>query len=101
MYTLQVIRSGGVGAASTVARFGALVAPFVPLLVNNLSRAKNLNLILNPFNISFLLQNYIYPPLPLLLFGTVSLIAGLLALLLPETLGYKLPDTVCYHFNLK
>lgn len=29
-----IIRSGGVGAASTVARFGALVAPFVPLLVS-------------------------------------------------------------------
>lgn len=29
-----VIRSIGVGAASTVARMGALVAPFVPLLVN-------------------------------------------------------------------
>lgn len=29
-----VIRSGGVGCASTVARFGALVAPFVPLLVS-------------------------------------------------------------------
>lgn len=28
-----VIRSGGVGTASTMARFGALLAPFVPLLV--------------------------------------------------------------------
>lgn len=28
-----IIRSGGVGTASTVARVGALVAPFVPLLV--------------------------------------------------------------------
>lgn len=32
-FIFQVIRSGGVGAASTVARVGALVAPFVPLLV--------------------------------------------------------------------
>lgn len=30
-----VIRSIGVGSASTVARLGALVAPFVPLLVRN------------------------------------------------------------------
>lgn len=30
-----VIRSMGVGSASTVARFGALVAPFVPLLVSS------------------------------------------------------------------
>nr|XP_023025113.1 organic cation transporter protein-like [Leptinotarsa decemlineata] len=29
-----VIRSGGVGTASTVARIGPLLAPFVPLLVN-------------------------------------------------------------------
>lgn len=28
-----VVRSGGVGSASTVARVGALLAPFVPLLV--------------------------------------------------------------------
>lgn len=28
-----IVRSGGVGAASTFARVGALVAPFVPLLV--------------------------------------------------------------------
>lgn len=28
-----IIRSGGVGASSTIARVGALLAPFVPLLV--------------------------------------------------------------------
>lgn len=28
------VRSGGVGASSTTARFGALLAPFVPLLVS-------------------------------------------------------------------
>jgi OCT family organic cation transporter-like MFS transporter 4/5 len=32
--------------------------------------------------------------LPLLLFGLVSFIAAVLALLLPETLGARLPDTV-------
>ncbi|KAM7345221.1 organic cation transporter protein isoform 2-T5 [Cochliomyia hominivorax] len=65
-----VIRSGGVGVMSTFARFGAMLAPFVPLL------------------------GHYYEALPLLLFGAVSLSAGLLALLLPETFGKKLPDTV-------
>ncbi|XP_065369678.1 organic cation transporter protein isoform X2 [Calliphora vicina] len=65
-----VIRSGGVGVMSTFARFGAMLAPFVPLL------------------------GLYYEALPLLLFGGASLSAGLLALLLPETFGKKLPDTV-------
>ncbi|KAH8271495.1 hypothetical protein KR018_000953, partial [Drosophila ironensis] len=65
-----VIRSGGVGVMSTFARFGAMLAPFVPLLASY------------------------YEPLPLLLFGATSLLAGLLSLLLPETFHKKLPDTV-------
>jgi OCT family organic cation transporter-like MFS transporter 4/5 len=32
--------------------------------------------------------------LPLILFAIVSFIAGMLALLFPETLGTRLPDTV-------
>lgn len=36
--------------------------------------------------------------LPLLLFGTVSFIGGVLSLFLPETLGKKLPDTVIIRF---
>ncbi|KAJ6645244.1 Solute carrier family 22 member 8, partial [Pseudolycoriella hygida] len=55
-----IIRSGGVGTMSTVARIG----------------------------------DSFYKPLPLLLFGSVSFFGGILALLLPETLGEKLPDTV-------
>ncbi|EDV95493.1 GH24909 [Drosophila grimshawi] len=65
-----VIRSGGVGVMSTFARFGAMLAPFVPLL-----------------------GSY-YEPLPLLLFGVVSMLASILSLLLPETFHKKLPDTV-------
>lgn len=65
-----LIRSGGVGMFSTFSRFGALLAPFVPLL------------------------QFIYNFLPLLLFGVVAFIAGLIASFLPETLGIKLPDTI-------
>lgn len=55
---------------STFSRFGALLAPFVPLL------------------------QFIYNFLPLLIFGAVAFTAGLLASFLPETLGNKLPDTI-------
>lgn len=65
-----LIRSGAVGTFSTFSRFGALVAPFVPLL-------KRISTIL-----------------PLLVFGAFAFVAGVFALLLPETLGTKLPDTI-------
>lgn len=65
-----LMRSGGVGAFSTFSRFGALLAPFVPLL------------------------KFIFEFLPLLIFGVVAFIAGILAKFLPETLGKKLPDTL-------
>ncbi|KAH1017518.1 organic cation transporter protein isoform X2 [Dendroctonus ponderosae] len=65
-----VIRSGGVGMASTTARVGALLAPFVPLL------------------------GVYFKALPMLMFGGLAIAAGLLALKLPETYGKKLPETV-------
>ncbi|KAJ3654670.1 hypothetical protein Zmor_013844 [Zophobas morio] len=65
-----IIRSAGVGSASTMARVGALLAPFVPLLAMYAE------------------------PLPMLLFGAVAVLAGILAFKLPETLGCKLPETV-------
>ncbi|XP_057656533.1 organic cation transporter protein isoform X2 [Diorhabda carinulata] len=64
-----VIRSGGVGSASTVSRFGALLAPFVPLL------------------------GLYFDPLPMIVFGVAGITAGLMALKLPETFGLKLPET--------
>ncbi|XP_044727966.1 solute carrier family 22 member 21-like [Chrysoperla carnea] len=65
-----VIRSGGVGTASTIARLAAMLAPFVP---------------------------YIYPSipyLPMVLFSTVAGLGAILVLVLPETKGIKLPETV-------
>lgn len=40
------------------------------------------------------LQAQIWEPLPLVSFATMSILAGLLTLLFPETLHKKLPDTV-------
>ncbi|XP_013412424.1 organic cation transporter protein isoform X1 [Lingula anatina] len=65
-----VIRNVGVGAGSMCARVGSLIAPFVADL------------------------NKIWGPLPYLIFGITSVIAGILALLLPETLHHRLPDTI-------
>ena len=39
-------------------------------------------------------QRYVWRPLPNVLYGSLGLVAGILALFLPETLGQKLPDTV-------
>lgn len=65
-----LIRSSIVGAFSTLARFFSLIAPFIPLL-----------------------QSY-FSFLPLLIFGSSAFIAGLLSLMLPETLGIKLPNSI-------
>lgn len=65
-----IIRSGGVGFLSTMARLGALVAPFVPLL------------------------RVYSESLPVIIFGVSAFIGGMLTFLLPETLGKKLPETI-------
>ncbi|CAL8077574.1 unnamed protein product [Orchesella dallaii] len=66
-----VVRNSGVGASSMCARVGGIVA-------NNL----------------LLLGELVWKPLPLLIFGAASLISGLLSLLIPETFGKRLPDTM-------
>ena len=58
------------GGCSLASRFGAILAPWVTNLGPTASY------------------------LPLLLFGSVSLVAGILALFLPETKGKGLPVTV-------
>ncbi|XP_068633910.1 organic cation transporter protein-like isoform X2 [Battus philenor] len=65
-----VVRNSGVGLASTVARLGSMVAPFVATL------------------------RVSYFWLPPLAFGVVPLIGAGLCLLLPDTRGKKLPDTL-------
>ncbi|CAH1251990.1 SLC22A5 [Branchiostoma lanceolatum] len=65
-----VVRQIGMGMSSMSARVGGMVAPFVNLL-----------------------GSY-WAPMPYVIFGGVSIAAGLLALLLPETVGKELPATI-------
>ncbi|KAL0280892.1 UNVERIFIED_CONTAM: hypothetical protein PYX00_002054 [Menopon gallinae] len=65
-----VIRNAGLGACSMSARIGGILAPYINLLADY------------------------WKPLPLLIFGGLALLAGGLALLLPETLNRKLPETI-------
>ncbi|KAF4533496.1 hypothetical protein B566_EDAN000981, partial [Ephemera danica] len=65
-----VIRNAGMGTSSTMARVGGMLAPVVNLL-----------------------SDY-WKPFPLIIFGGLTFLAGVLALLLPETLNRKLPETI-------
>ena len=49
---------------------------------------------INDGHFSLFTQRLVWLPLPSLLFGIFGTVAGLLCLLLPETLGLELPDTV-------
>lgn len=64
------VRNVGLGAASMVARIGGILAPFVNMLAD------------------------VWKPFPLIIFGSLALVGGLVSLLLPETLNKKLPETV-------
>lgn len=66
-----VLRTTGVGSSSMCARFGSILAPYVSRFGGKA-----------------------YKYLPVILFGVTSIVAGLLALLLPETKGKSLPDTI-------
>ncbi|RXG73424.1 putative MFS-type transporter PB1E7.08c [Armadillidium vulgare] len=70
-------RGVGVGVCSSFSRIGSILAPIVASLAKY------------------------YLPLPLLIFGVLSFIAGLLILRLPETLGHDLPQTLedCENFG--
>ncbi|XP_038066340.1 organic cation transporter protein-like [Patiria miniata] len=64
------LRTVGMGMCCVASSIGSIIAPFVLLLHD------------------------VWEPLPLLLFGVPSILAGLLAFLLPETRGKCLPETV-------
>ncbi|XP_053304650.1 solute carrier family 22 member 6-A-like [Spea bombifrons] len=65
-----VIRQSGLGLGSTMARLGGIVAPLVKMLGD------------------------FYPFLPLLIYGGVPVLSGLVAYFLPETVNKPLPDTI-------
>ncbi|CAL1284205.1 unnamed protein product [Larinioides sclopetarius] len=66
-----VLRNVAIGSSSTVARISALVSPFI-----------------HP------LADVTYPWVPMAVPGALSILSGLLVLLLPETKGKILPDTL-------
>ncbi len=74
LYTSELyptsLRTGGLGFSSTCGRVGAVLSPYVAML----SKVRHW--------------------LPLVVFGGAAILSGLLALLLPETLGRDLPETV-------
>ncbi|XP_043470044.1 organic cation transporter protein-like [Leptopilina heterotoma] len=65
-----VVRNIGLGVSSTCAKLGGVCAPQINLL------------------------GEIWFPFPHVFYGTLALCAGLITLLLPETLNKRLPDTI-------
>lgn len=65
-----VVRNVGMGAASMSGRVGGILCPYINMLSD------------------------VWTPLPLIIYGALALSGGLLTLLLPETLGRKLPETI-------
>ncbi|XP_071113439.1 organic cation transporter protein-like [Haliotis cracherodii] len=70
-----VVRNSGMGSSSVFARVGGIISPFVA-------------------DIGLLVGGNLKTALPLIVFGAVSVGAGLLSLALPETLNRKLPETI-------
>lgn len=67
---LTIYRSVGVGICSTSSRIGGILSPLILLL------------------------DEVWEPLPLIIFGLSAILGGSLVLLLPETRGKDLPETI-------
>lgn len=74
MFTTELfptsVRHQLLSTCSTFGRIGSMIAPQIPLLAQ------------------------ILPSLPMILFGVMATIAGILSLTFPETLNTRLPDTI-------
>ncbi|XP_067674156.1 organic cation transporter protein-like [Haliotis asinina] len=70
-----VIRNSGLGVSSFFARIGGMVSPYIA-------------------DLGVLLGGDLKVALPLIVFGGLSIAAGLLTLFLPETLKRRLPETI-------
>ena len=75
LYTAELfptnVRNVAVGTASTFARIGSMSAPYIVDLLGA-----------------------VHASIPVIIFGCFSVAAGLLSLMLPETLNKKMPETV-------
>lgn len=71
------LRTLGIGSCSVAARAGGIVAPLILVLEET------------------------WKPLPLILFASSSVLAGILVFLLPETKGVPMPDTIEDTLSLK
>ncbi|CAG0878580.1 unnamed protein product [Darwinula stevensoni] len=81
-----VVRNIGVGSSSMCARIGSIIAPWVAQLEKDLSLQKE--------HVFIFKGEYTHEFVPIVVFGASSLIAGLLALFLPETKGQRIPETL-------
>ncbi|KYM91166.1 Solute carrier family 22 member 6-B, partial [Atta colombica] len=107
------LRNSLLGICDMMSRIGSSLSPQIPLLYFIIfSNQKNSATYLQSFlheiftihHIKYTISNVslimlislarIMPSLPLILFGSMSMIAGILSLIFPETLGIKFPDTV-------
>ncbi|XP_076466620.1 organic cation transporter protein-like [Babylonia areolata] len=70
-----VIRNFALGCSSTAGRVGSLTSPYIA-------------------DLSLYIEGSFGKVLPLIIFGSVTVAAGLASLLLPETLGRQLPDSI-------
>ncbi|PVD28336.1 hypothetical protein C0Q70_10923 [Pomacea canaliculata] len=77
-----VMRNFGVGCGSMFARVGSLLSPYIV----DLRRSSWL--------VDYSKDKINHRALPLIVFGSLAVAAGLVSLLLPETLRQKLPETL-------